>query len=137
MRTLVLVAMLAVFLVGISPGVVPRSGSQILELEACEIRLSDLGRRARFQGSVFFEVSTLEGGEPSSLELLPDQQLADFLDVGRLKACLSTWRLASETHYKVMVSFGTSAEMWGKWSVSLLVPDGPTIRLRQLERGQA
>jgi len=135
MRTLVLAAMLAVFLLGVSPGGVPQPGSEILELEACEIRLSDFGRKARFQGPVFFAVTTLESGEPSSIELLPDQQLAVFLDVDHLKSCLSTWRLSSETQYKVIVSFGSTAEMFGKWSVSLLVPDGPTIRLRQPKRG--
>ncbi|MCZ7650540.1 MAG: hypothetical protein M5U13_04980 [Thermoanaerobaculia bacterium] len=136
MRTLVLGATLAVVLLGVPLGAEPLPRSQVLELEACEIRLSDLGRRARFQGSVLFEVSTLESGAPSSIELLPDQRLAVFLDVDHLKSCLSSWRLASDSQYKITASFGTTAEMSGKWSVSLLVPDGPTIRLRQPKRAR-
>lgn len=115
-------------------GARPRESPVVFDLEACEVRLSPLAKTARFQGAVGFTITTGKQGSPALVDLWPSQGLARFLDVDHFKGCAGRWVLQPSTRYAVLVTFGTTSEIRSKWSVSLFVPGGPTIRLRQPRR---
>jgi hypothetical protein len=105
-------------------------GDQPLELEACRVQLTELGRRAYFQESIVLRLATGESGVVSSLEYLLEPKVGRrFLTLDDLEACLRRWKLEPSSTYTVVFSAGTTGETLGKWRLSVSSGRGTSLVL--------
>ena len=91
-----------------------------IEVEACQLEFTDLGSKARFQITDFYEISTDDKGSVASLERIDTGGSLDrFIRVDHLKCCIDRWSLKPSFKYSLSLTAGTTAETLERWHMRL------------------
>lgn len=99
-------------------------------IEACQLDLTDLGKRASFQGTLVYQLSTGETGRIVSVEKLKGHlDLDPFLRLDQLDCCVRRWRLKRSTVYALTLTVGTTGETLEHWWFGLCEHNGECVRL--------
>lgn len=92
-------------------------------IRVCEIELTELGRRARFELSYFYSIETGESGEVAAVRK-DLREHPPLVREERFEPCLRSWRLRPSSEYGV----GISVTSTGRNAIS--VEGGGDLKLR-------
>jgi hypothetical protein len=100
-----------------------------IELEACVVQLSHVGRDAYFQDSALYNLETNVSGKVSELSAVKRPASAAFINLDGFEACLHRWQLSPNSRYTVSFLFGNTADFVERWLVIASSESGDTVRL--------
>jgi hypothetical protein len=106
------------------------SGKKGVSIEACTLRLTQLGQAADFQATLHFRLGTDGDGIPRTVSFDEHQRGLAFLVPGSVTMCVARWRLAPKTRYELMVRFGTAGSALKAWTMILIGGSCGPLELR-------
>ena len=124
---------LAILLAG--AGAIQAQELAALQIEACHVNFTELGKLASFKFSVVYALQSGESGAITTVSVAPQQQerrnrLATFVQLGQLEKCFRRWRLRPQTQYLVRFEAGTTGDRICTWLLSLCHNGSECIEVR-------
>jgi hypothetical protein len=90
------------------------------EIEACRLNLTSQGSHARFADSAVFSLEASgTGGHANVTTVRAPHSNSAFLDLAKVRDCLSRWALRPGTAFTVVLHFGTTDELLRRWVISV------------------
>jgi hypothetical protein len=101
-----------------------------ISIEACRVPLTDIGRRASFQGTAVYRVKTGKQGKITSIDpiSIPDFFRA-MLQLDLFECCIRHWRLHPSAEYSIALQAGTTGETLNRWLIVVKEKAGSTIKI--------
>lgn len=80
-------------------------------VKACDIRLTAMGKLARFRMTLRYKITTDSHGRVGEvLRADTNEEAAGFIELDSLATCLREWVLEPSETYSVSVAFGTTGD---------------------------
>jgi hypothetical protein len=98
-------------------------------IEACDVKLTEAGRGARFRTSFIYRLSTDAAGHRAALTPVKVDRGASLVDLGSLESCIGRWRLDADHAYFVVLTAGTTGDMYPNWELRIHDADNDALPL--------
>lgn len=110
-------------------------GSSAIQIEACQVDLTEIGRLANFSFEVTYSLQTSGSGNVTTVSVAESQReqrdrFATFVTLDQLENCLRRWTLRPNALYKVRFEAGTTSDAACSWLLAVCQSVGECIEVR-------
>jgi hypothetical protein len=100
--------------------IAPASNPRLVELEACRVGLTEMGRTAAFYASAIYQAQMDGNGRVIRVKaLLVPEFFPHLVDTGAFESCLRRWRFSGGGRVTVIFSAGTTGDVATGWWISV------------------
>ena len=107
----------------------------VLRIEACNVDLTEFGRRANFTLQIAYRLQSDERGHVAAISVAPENKedrarFGAFVELDQLENCFRRWAMRPKTDYEVRFKAGTRGDTLCAWSLTVCPQDGECIEIR-------